>query len=30
LVPKRPGLGLSLSEQVLPWTAQVAEVGTRP
>jgi L-talarate/galactarate dehydratase len=29
LVPTRPGLGLSLSEQVKAWTAQVAEVGTR-
>jgi L-alanine-DL-glutamate epimerase-like enolase superfamily enzyme len=30
LVPTRPGLGLSLSEQVKAWTAQVAEVGSRP
>ena len=30
LVPTRPGLGLSLSEQVKPWTAQQVEVGKRP
>jgi len=30
LVPTRPGLGLTLSGQVKPWTAQEAEVGTRP
>jgi L-alanine-DL-glutamate epimerase-like enolase superfamily enzyme len=30
LVPTRPGLGLTLSEQVKPWTVQEAETGTRP
>jgi L-alanine-DL-glutamate epimerase-like enolase superfamily enzyme len=30
LVPTRPGLGLSMSGQVKAWTAQEAEVGTRP
>ncbi|MBB6562439.1 L-alanine-DL-glutamate epimerase-like enolase superfamily enzyme [Acidovorax soli] len=30
LVPTRPGLGLSLSEQARAWTREVAEVGTRP
>ncbi|WP_315969712.1 enolase C-terminal domain-like protein, partial [Pseudomonas syringae] len=30
LVPTRPGLGLSLSEQTRAWTAQVAEAGSRP
>ena len=30
LVPTRPGLGLSLSEQVKAWTREVAEVGKRP
>ena len=30
LVPTRPGLGLSLSDQVKPWTAQQVEVGKRP
>jgi len=29
LVPDRPGLGLSLSEQVAAWTAQTAETGQR-
>ncbi len=30
LVPTRPGLGLSLSEQARAWTREVAEVGVRP
>ena len=30
MVPTRPGLGLTLSEQVKPWTAQTCEVGARP
>ena len=30
LVPTRPGLGLSLSEQVKGWTREEAEVGQRP
>ena len=30
LVPTRPGLGLSLSEQVKTWTREEAEVGKRP
>jgi L-alanine-DL-glutamate epimerase-like enolase superfamily enzyme len=30
LVPTRPGLGLTLSEQVKPWTVQETEVGARP
>ncbi len=30
LVPTRPGLGLSLSEQALAWTVATAEAGTRP
>ncbi|MET3453629.1 MULTISPECIES: L-talarate/galactarate dehydratase [Pseudomonas] len=30
LVPTRPGLGLSLSEQVAGWTAQQVEIGQRP
>jgi len=30
LVPTRPGLGLSLSEQARAWTVATAEVGTRP
>ena len=30
LVPTRPGLGLSLSEQAQAWTREVAEVGKRP
>ena len=30
LVPTRPGLGLTLSEQVKPWTAEQVEVGKRP
>jgi L-alanine-DL-glutamate epimerase-like enolase superfamily enzyme len=30
IVPSRPGLGLTLSEQVKPWTAQESEVGIRP
>ena len=30
LVPTRPGLGLSLSEQARAWTVASAEVGTRP
>ena len=29
-VPDRPGLGLSLSEQALRWTAESAEFGQRP
>ncbi len=30
LVPTRPGLGLSLSEQARAWTRETAEVGQRP
>ncbi|CAN7259701.1 mandelate racemase/muconate lactonizing enzyme family protein [Acidovorax sp. LjRoot118] len=30
LVPTRPGLGLSLSEQARTWTRETAEVGQRP
>lgn len=30
LVPTRPGLGLSLSEQAQHWTREVAETGRRP
>jgi L-alanine-DL-glutamate epimerase-like enolase superfamily enzyme len=30
LVPTRPGLGLSLSEQARAWTRESAEVGARP
>jgi L-alanine-DL-glutamate epimerase-like enolase superfamily enzyme len=30
LVPTRPGLGLTLSEQANAWTRETAEVGTRP
>ena len=30
LVPTRPGLGLSLSEQARSWTRESAEVGVRP
>ena len=30
LVPNRPGLGLTLSEQAIAWTRETAEVGTRP
>ncbi len=30
LVPTRPGLGVSLSEQARGWTREQAEVGTRP
>ena len=30
LVPTRPGLGLSLSEQACAWTVASAEAGTRP
>jgi len=30
LVPTRPGLGLSLSEQARGWTRETAEIGTRP
>lgn len=30
LVPTRPGLGLSLSEQAARWTREAAEVGQRP
>ncbi|QEI07980.1 mandelate racemase/muconate lactonizing enzyme family protein [Pigmentiphaga aceris] len=30
MVPTRPGLGLTLSDQVKSWTAGVEEVGTRP
>ena len=29
LVPTRPGLGLSLSEQTKAWTREAAEIGTR-
>jgi L-alanine-DL-glutamate epimerase-like enolase superfamily enzyme len=29
-VPNRPGLGFSLSEQALRWTAESAEFGKRP
>jgi L-alanine-DL-glutamate epimerase-like enolase superfamily enzyme len=30
IVPTRPGLGLTLSEQVKQWTAGVEEIGKRP
>ena len=30
LVPTRPGLGLTLSEQAIRWTREEAEVGKRP
>jgi L-talarate/galactarate dehydratase len=30
IVPERPGLGLSLSDQAATWTQESAEVGTRP
>ena len=30
LVPTRPGLGLTLSEQSRAWTRETCEVGTRP
>ena len=30
IVPTRPGLGLSLSEQARTWTRETAEVGKRP
>jgi L-talarate/galactarate dehydratase len=30
LVPTRPGLGVSLSDQARAWTREQAEVGTRP
>jgi L-talarate/galactarate dehydratase len=30
LVPSRPGLGVTLSEQATAWTREVAEVGTKP
>ena len=30
LVPNRPGLGISLSEQTVAWTAESAEFGKRP
>lgn len=30
LVPTRPGLGLSLSDQARAWTRQTAELGARP
>ncbi len=30
LVPTRPGLGLTLSEQARAWTREVAEIGARP
>jgi L-alanine-DL-glutamate epimerase-like enolase superfamily enzyme len=30
LVPTRPGLGLSLSEQARAWTVASAETGQRP
>ena len=29
LVPTRPGLGLSLTEQARAWTREVAEIGLR-
>jgi L-alanine-DL-glutamate epimerase-like enolase superfamily enzyme len=29
-VPTRPGLGLTLSDQVKTWTREQAELGTRP
>ena len=29
LVPDRPGLGLTLSEQAARWTADAAEIGAR-
>jgi L-alanine-DL-glutamate epimerase-like enolase superfamily enzyme len=29
-VPKRPGLGLTLSEQARAWTRQEAQIGSRP
>ena len=29
-VPDRPGLGFTLSEQALRWTAETAEFGQRP
>jgi len=30
LVPERPGLGLTLHEQIAGWTAAVCEIGRRP
>jgi L-alanine-DL-glutamate epimerase-like enolase superfamily enzyme len=30
LVPTRPGIGVSLSEQARAWTREQAEVGQRP
>ena len=30
LVPTRPGLGLTLSEQATAWTRETAEIGKRP
>jgi L-alanine-DL-glutamate epimerase-like enolase superfamily enzyme len=30
VVPNRPGLGISLSEQAAQWTAERAAFGTRP
>ena len=30
IVPDRPGLGFSLSEQALRWTAESAQFGKRP
>ena len=30
LVPTRPGMGVSMSEQVKAWTAQQVEIGKRP
>ena len=30
LVPTRPGLGLTLSEQARRWTRETVEVGVRP
>ena len=29
-VPRRPGLGLTLSERAVAWTVERAEVGRRP
>ena len=30
IVPNRPGLGFSLSEQAVAWTTGTAEFGKRP
>lgn len=30
IVPNRPGLGFSLSEQAVAWTTDTAEFGKRP